>query len=62
VDSKCSDLRVTLTKILRQAVGATTPTASVTAWNAFEHKCRANNISLPDLLITFPKKRTPKKR
>src|SRR5262249_46334072 len=62
VDSKKSDIRVTLTKTLRLAVGATTPTAFATAWDALEHKCKANNIGPLDLLITFPKKRVSKKR
>jgi hypothetical protein len=63
MDSKNStDVRVTLTKILRQAVDATTPDASSTAWAALKRKCEANNLDFRDLLLTFSKKRAPKKR
>ena len=62
VDSKSTDVRVVLTKIFRQIAGATTPEALSNALAAFKRKYEANHLEYRDLLITFPKKRAPKKR
>lgn len=52
-----SDVRVTLTKILRQILGATTPEARSTACAGFIRKCQANNLDYRDPVIVLPKKR-----
>src|SRR5262249_10221774 len=60
--NKSTDVRVILTKLLRQAVGPTTPPASSNAGAALRRKCEANNLGFKDLLTTSQKKRAPKKR
>jgi hypothetical protein len=62
MDSKASDVRVSLTKIFRHAVNATTPEGFSATQAFFKRKCENNNLDYRDLLITFPKKRAPKKR
>jgi hypothetical protein len=57
-----SDLRVTLTAIFRRAIYATTPDEVAAACAAFKRKCEVNRLDPRDLLVTFPRKRTSKRK
>ena len=55
-----SNLLVTLTRLLLQAVWASTPDAMSEAYAAFRAKCATNHLDPKELRLTFSKKRTRK--